>query len=78
MSTPDPQFLPFPEPMVEELRRLEQAKMHLIAGFLYATGLKDKSIRVAPDLSGLEVSVTPPAEAQPISQSKPNKENTHV
>jgi hypothetical protein len=61
MSTPDPQFLPFPEPMIEELRRLEQAKMHLIAGFLYATGLKGKSIRVAPDLSGIEVGDLEPA-----------------
>lgn len=50
-----PDFLPFPEPMAEELRRLEQAKIHIITGFLYATGLKGKSIRVAADLSGIEV-----------------------
>ena len=67
MSKAEPQFLPFPEPMAEELRRLEQAKMHIVAGFLYATGFKDKSIRVAPDLSGLEVSDVPAAAAQPIS-----------
>jgi hypothetical protein len=56
---PDPQFLPLPEPMMEELRRLEQAKMHVIAGFLYATGLKYKSVRVVHVLSGLEVSAMP-------------------
>jgi hypothetical protein len=61
MSTPDPQVLSFPEPMIEELRRLEQAKMHLIAGFLYATGLKGKTISVAPDLSGIEVGDLQPA-----------------
>lgn len=77
MSTPDPQFLYFPEPMVEELRRLEQTKMHLIAGFLYATGLKDKSIRVAADQSGIEVSAWPSAVAEPFSQFPPN-DNTHI
>ena len=61
MSKVEPQFLPFPEPMAEELRRLEQAKMHIIAGFLYATGLKDKTIQVAPDLSGIEVRDMPAA-----------------
>ncbi|MCL4794739.1 MAG: hypothetical protein KJZ84_09255 [Bryobacteraceae bacterium] len=78
MSTPDPQFLPFPEPMIEELRRLEQAKMHLIAGFLYATGLKEKSVRVAADLSGIELSAMHSAVAQPISQTPSNNDNTHI
>lgn len=65
MSTPDPQFLSFPEPMVEELRRLEQAKMHLIAGFLYATGLKGKWISVAADLSGIHIGRLSPAPDGP-------------
>lgn len=55
MSAPDSQFLPFPQPMVEDLRRLEQAKMQLVAGFLYGAGLKDRSVRIAADLSGLEI-----------------------
>ncbi len=64
MSTQDSQFLSFPEPMVEELRRLEQAKMHLITGFLYATGLKGKTISVAADLSGIEVGELAPAKPE--------------
>jgi hypothetical protein len=64
MSNAEPQFLPFPEPMAEELRRLEQAKMHLIAGFLYATGLKGKAISVAADLSGIEVGELAPAKPE--------------
>ena len=64
MSDIGPHFLPFPEPMAEELRRLEQAKMHLITGFLYATGLKGKTISVAADLSGIEVSELVPAKPE--------------
>lgn len=64
MSKAEPQFLPFPEPMAEELRRLEQSKMHIVAGFLYATGLKGKSIRVAADLSGIEVGDLSPAASE--------------
>ncbi|MCL4796577.1 MAG: hypothetical protein KJZ84_18580 [Bryobacteraceae bacterium] len=64
MSNAEPQFLPFPEPMAEELRRLEQAKMHIITGFLYATGLKGKTISVAADLSGIEVGELAPAKPE--------------
>jgi hypothetical protein len=77
MSTLGPQFLSFPEPMVEELRRLEQAKMHLIAGFLYATGLKGKTISVAADLSGIEVSKMTQPEDRRNSQTPP-QDNTHI
>jgi hypothetical protein len=50
--------------MVEELRRLGQAKMHIITGFLYATGLKGKTISVAADLSGIEVGELAPAKPE--------------
>ena len=62
MSKAEPQFLPFPEPMAEELRRLEQTKMHLITGSLYATGLKGKTISVSADLSVIEVGDLAPAK----------------
>jgi hypothetical protein len=35
--------------------------LHLKAGFLYSTGLKDKSIRVAADLSGIQIGELSPA-----------------
>lgn len=81
MSTPDPQFLSLAEPIAEELRRLEQAKMHLLAGFLYATGLTDRSVRVAADLSGIEVRAMPSAVAQETWPNRfsrpPSKQGQH-
>lgn len=52
-------YVPFPDPMATQLRQLEEAKQHIIVGFLYALGLKNKQVQIANDLSGIVVSETP-------------------
>lgn len=57
-------FVPFPAPMAEELRRLEQAKLQLVSGFLYGAGLNGRSVRIAQDLSGIEIDPAPASNSK--------------